>query len=361
MDTKENFAKGTIKRKAILLIQLRQLGDILLCTPAIREIKKEFPDYSISFLCHQMGASILHANPYLDEIITYREKSSWADLLKLFSMLRKKNYFYVIDFMNNPRSAILSFLCKSQHKISIESSRAWAYHQTIPRPPSSMYGVQSKFQLLQKAGFRPKNQGIDFPWNKEHLSPLQQLVNTEAFSSKGLRVVLSPTHRRVERKWPLSNFISLAEKLVQEWDAAVTWVWGPGEEEEIDKLISQCSEKTFKAPKSTLAELAAIMANHDLFIGNSNGPSHVAVSTKICTLQLHGHTNALSWCPMNTEHQAIQSPDYQKEQRVTLEKITVTQVWQKLGEMKNSIDAKASHRQHHQPFFRDWQQAHHER
>src|SRR5262249_20340920 len=144
------------------------------------------------------------------------------------------------------------------------------------------------------------------------------------------RIVLSPTHRRVERRWSLENYAKLADYLTKDWGAFVSWLWGPGEEQEIDKVMSLCKEKTYKAPPTTFRELAAFVANHDLFSGNSNGPSHVAIAVGIMSLQLHGFTQASAWSPLNEDHQAVENHN-------GINQITVAEICTKLQNMKMHI------------------------
>src|SRR5690606_32279301 len=116
-------------------------------------------------------------------------------------------------------------------------------------------------------------------------------AESQLFKDAPYRVALSPTHRRAVRRWPLASYAALADRLVNEWGAAVVWLWGPGEEAEIDAAMALTQAPTIKAPKTSFREMAALLGNMHLFVGNSNGPSHVAVADGICSLQLHGHTD----------------------------------------------------------------------
>lgn len=294
--------------KNILLIQLRQLGDILLTTPCIREIKIQSPNSKISFLSHKMGEVILKDCPYLDNLIVYDDTLNYMKQFQFVLNLKKLHFDYIIDFMNNPRSALYSALIKAHNKISFKSKRKFIYTQTIPKPSTAEYIVLEKFRLLKQIGLKPKNIDLILPWHQtDSLKTLEYLNNIKEFNSSPIRIVLSPTHRRLQRMWPLKNFAAIADFLVKHLNAFVIWLWGPKEEHVIDECMSYCKEKTFKAPPTKFREMAALIANHDIFIGNSNGPSHVAVATKILSLQLHGPTNAISWCPQSLITQYLQS------------------------------------------------------
>jgi ADP-heptose:LPS heptosyltransferase len=85
-----------------------------------------------------------------------------------------------------------------------------------------------------------------------------------------------------------------------------------------------------------MRELAAFIANCDLFVGNSNGPSHVATSTEIPSLQLHGPTYAKSWSPLNERHQAVQ--------KAQMEDIDVESVWHALGQLRPVVEKRVQYR-----------------
>jgi ADP-heptose:LPS heptosyltransferase len=336
----------TFAPKKILIIQLRQLGDILLTSPCIEEVKRAFPQARLSFLSHRMGKAILEKNPFLDQLITYHEQDSLALQWQRLAQLRRERFDLVIDFMNNPRSAIFSWWTGAARRISFRQRLGFAYTQLCPLQDDTQYIVQRKFSLLRLLGCTPHNTALLFPWQPEDLAPYHALAeNNAAFRHSPLRVVLAPSHRRAVRKWPALRYVHLAERLVREWRASVTWIWGPGgEEQEIDALIAQCEVPTVKAPATTLPQLAALIAQHDIFIGNSNGPSHLAVAVDICSLQLHGHTNAEVWCPQNARHHSLQSQEFGLIPQATLVPISEESVWQKLSEMKTLILAQAQQR-----------------
>lgn len=326
--------------RQILLIQLRQLGDILLTTPCIREIKRELPRATVTFLSHKMGKLILENNPYLDEFYTYDPTVSWLEEWRLMQHLRHKKYDLVIDFMNNPRSALYTMMTRSTLRYAFRSKRFLAYTQMIPRGNGQEYIVRDKFRLLESAGFQPKDVSLTLPWFERHAGPLMHVLGENLeFRKSPLRVVMSPTHRREARRWPLESYARLAEMLTRQWNAHVTWIWGPGEEDVARTVAAMCQVPTLIAPPTNFRECAAYIANSDLMIANSNGPSHVAVATDICTLQLHGPTAAQAWCPLTKKHEAVQSPS------AAMADISVDRVWEKLQSMKLIIEAQAAKRQ----------------
>ncbi len=317
--------------KRILLIQLRQLGDILLTTPALRAIRQAEPNAQIDFLSHQMGRLILADNPDIDEHLVYTDADSFRQHAALIKRLRSASYDLVFDFMYNPRSALLAWMTRAKSRIAFDSRRNLAYTTIVPKLAKSDYIVREKFALLRAVGMQAKDERLILPWSPSDAQVVQKLAISEpSFQSAKLRVVLSPTHRRQERRWPLQRYAALADFLVNSFGACVVWLWGPGEEAVIDQCQSLCQSSTLKAPPTSFKEMAALLANVDLFIGNSNGPSHVAVSTQIHSLQLHGPTLALTWCPNSDSHQSIQA--------ASMDALSLTEVTDRLETMRASLE-----------------------
>ncbi|MEI8025113.1 MAG: glycosyltransferase family 9 protein [Pseudomonadota bacterium] len=318
------------KHERILVIQLRQLGDILLTTPILREIKKAKPEAEVTFLSHAMGRLVVDGNPYLDRHLTYSDTMSWREELSLIQKIRSFKFDYVLDFMFNPKSCFYVSLSGAKKKVSFESSRSVFFDMVVPRGGGA-YIVDEKFRILRAIGISPSSISLDLPWDEHHIAPIQHLLKAGSFAHSKLRVVISPTHRRAHRRWPLKSFSELAMRLIQNWGAEIIWLWGPGEEALCDEAIAMTQLPTLKAPKTSFKELAALISNCDLFIGNSNGPSHIAVAADIVSLQFHGPTLASSWCPMTSKHHAIQSHDG------TIQGLTTEEVWSELERMKDFI------------------------
>ncbi|RZA17401.1 MAG: lipopolysaccharide heptosyltransferase family protein [Proteobacteria bacterium] len=328
--------------KKILLVQLRQLGDILLTTPSIREIKKQWPDASIDFLAHPMGKMILADNPHLNSILTYDTNATWIEQVRFLKKLRAQRYDIVLDFMYNPRSSLYSFATRAPKRLAFSSRREFLFTDIVPQSKTVEYIVNEKFRYLKTLGLKPSDKSLELPWNESHIKPTTEfLQRNPLYANAKVRVAISPTHRRAERQWPIERYAEIADRLVRESKASVVWIWGPGEEDLVRNAISLCKEPMLTAPKTSFRELAAFLANCDLFIGNSNGPSHVAVANAQSSLQLHGPTYALAWCPKTLLHRAVQAAASSPEGRGPIGLIQVDEVWHALGDMWLEVESVA--------------------
>ena len=293
----------------VLVIQLRQLGDILVTTPILRAIKENWQGAHVVFLSHSMGQDIIRDSPDVDEHWIYDDPApTFLGDLRMWAKIFSGKFDVVFDFMNNPRSAMYTLASLAKVRAGFESSRRLAYNLTMPRVDSEEYIVLEKFRLLERLRLSIRSLALSLPWFGQDLSSLKQVESESTnFARSKFRVAIAATHRKEEQRWPYERYVEIADKLVAQWGAEVIWTWAPGEEPEVDKMIAMCRSKTHKSPPTTIRQLAAIFAHCDLFIGNSNGASHVAVAANIPSLQLHGPTSDISWCPLTTHHRAIKA------------------------------------------------------
>jgi len=111
--------KGTEK---VLMIQLRRIGDALVCTPAIRALRKSFPEMKLFFLTELESASLFSENPFLDGLITLDKSKSrdWAYQLRKVSEIRRHRFDVVVDFLSNPRSGWYTFTSGAKYRIGLD-------------------------------------------------------------------------------------------------------------------------------------------------------------------------------------------------------------------------------------------------
>src|SRR5215210_4325062 len=97
----------------ILLVRLRLIGDVVFTTPAIRAIRRRYPDARITYIVEEEAAAVVVANPHLDEVIVATSPHAAGRVradLALIRRLRRDRYDLAIDFHGGPRSSLLTWL-----------------------------------------------------------------------------------------------------------------------------------------------------------------------------------------------------------------------------------------------------------
>lgn len=275
--------------KKILIIQLRQLGDVLLTTPVIKPLKEHFPDAAISFLTEKNAYDILSGNSYLDEIIAIKRKSSLSEQLNIISDIRKRGFDLVLDFMANPRTAYISFFSGAKITVAYDTSKRRLLY-TANAKPAGGYAVDYKLSMLRPFGIEgADNTPYIFVPHESH-DEAAAFLDSEGIKDDDFLVCIDSTHRRITRKWAGKGFAEVADRLKEQYNAKVIFLWGPGERGEVEETMSLCRHKHIIDLGTDIKGLAALLKKADLLIGNCSFPRHVAASQRTPTLIIHGAT-----------------------------------------------------------------------
>ena len=125
-----------------LLIQLRRIGDVLMTTPAIRLLRKSYPDADLTFLTESPSDQVLNENTNLQEILLYRKPESITESLRYYLNLRARNFDCVIDFYGNPRSALMTRFSGAPMRIGFDfRGRSLAYTHPVKISGKASYSL----------------------------------------------------------------------------------------------------------------------------------------------------------------------------------------------------------------------------
>jgi ADP-heptose:LPS heptosyltransferase len=296
--------------RRILIIQLRRIGDVLLCTPAIRALRRRFPKSCIAFLVERESADILALNPYLDEVIVMDRRRYRNPLysLKKIWQIRKRGFDLVIDFLGNPRTAYISFLSGAGRRIGHDvPGRRFYYNLLIRDDGRPKYSAVHKLEALKILGTNATEPRLDFVISDEARLFSQRFFRQAGVDPAKLIVSLSPTSRRRFRRWHPQRFARLADWLISRFQAAVVLVWGPGEREVAERIKGLMKQKPVISPETrNLFQLGAILECCDLHIGNDNGTKHIAVAMGKPTITIYGPQDPVNWTyPQPSRHKFL--------------------------------------------------------
>ena len=326
--------------KKILIIQFRQIGDVLLSAPAAEVLKANFPGAKLDFLTQPPSDQALERNPAIDEILAYESGRP----LKWILEIRRRGYELVIDLMSNPRSALVTAMSGARLKAGpAYTSSSWAYGAKLElKPGQREYNPFFKIDLLAQLGLKkifypyPKCYPApeDLAWSAGAVAALAPPGRPRTFSEAakvrgGPLIAFSPASRRITRQWPARHYARLAALVTQRTKASVMVLWGPGERALAEDVVRMAgpppAEFTHRrapqpvfpyaapgvtlAPETaTLSRLSALLKQAALLVSNCNGARHIAQASGIPTLGIYGSSRPESWTPPDDpRHQVVRN------------------------------------------------------
>ena len=287
----------------ILVIQIKQLGDVLMCTPAIRSLKQKYPQCVIHVLTQSPSHQIFAQNQHVDKVLLFPPGNPMLATMQLAYALYKEHYDGVIDFYNKPISAVLTWLSRSPLRLGYNrKGRSWAYTEKVSPKPNSLYSADERIALLAPLKISSIDLSLDFPVVKTDRQAAKRILSQLGYDPSRPLITLSPVSRRAYRIWPPEKFAQAANRILAHTHGQLLLLWGPGEKRFIEPLrrhLTHADMGDYEPP--TLAEMVAIFELTDFHFGNDNGPMHMAISAHCPTLTIIGQSQLNNWVPPQSD------------------------------------------------------------
>lgn len=290
-------------------------------TPAVRALGQEFPGSYIAFLVERGPSDVLKLNPHINELMIlererYRNPLYW---LKIIRKVRKMDFDLVIDFLGNPRTAYISLLSGARQRVGYDTPRRRLFYNLLVRDDATgKYSAAHKLEILRHLGIESEDVHLDFFISDEARFFARRFFEENRIGRGKLTVSISPTSRRHFRRWPAERYARLADWLISELQAVVILLWGPGEEETVEKIKSLMSQTPLICRETRdLLQLGGILSGCDFHIGNDNGTKHIAVALGKPTLTIFGPDDPESWTyPDPTRHRFVKAQVDRPDSRI---------------------------------------------
>jgi lipopolysaccharide heptosyltransferase II len=291
----------------ILLVRLRQIGDVVLTTPAVAALRRRFPDAHLTYLVEPPAAPVLAGNPHLDEVIVAPRGRGIAALLKdagLALRLRRARYDLAIDFHGGPRASLLTLLSGARRRIGYEVvGRAWMYTDVVSRPRElrRRHSVVNQWDLLDVLGVpapTPEGNPLEMPLDTGAAAGIGRRLAAAGVGADDEIAVIHVSASSPFRRWPLSSFVETAAALASRAGRRIIVTSGPADRDAANSIIAEARarlpagdrDRVLSCGDITLTELRAVLERSAVYIGGDSGPLHIAAATSVPIVAIFGPT-----------------------------------------------------------------------
>jgi len=292
----------------ILLVRLRQIGDVAFTTPAIRALRRKFPNAHLSYVVEPAALPIVEHNPHLNEIVLAPRQRGTAGLLAdlaLSRRLRAARYDVAIDFHGGPRASLLTWLSGAPRRIGYDVvGRSWMYTERVKRSRElrPRHSVQNQFDLLAPLGIGPADPAGDsmemLPGDDARRRVRERLAAAGVPPSARV-IVVHVSSNSPFRRWPAESFAAaIANQAGSRDDCRIVVTPGPSESDAVERIVEDArgrstaaaAGRVLRCGEFSLAELRALVDAAALYIGGDSGPLHIASASSVPIVALYGPT-----------------------------------------------------------------------
>jgi heptosyltransferase-1 len=272
---------------SVLVVRLGAIGDVLRVLPAVARLRAARPRLRIGWVVEHWVAPILQGNPLIDRLHILDRKalragtgSAVSEMRRCAAEIRQADYDVLLDFHGRAKSGALGRLTRIPHRIgfakgdSTEANHLFTNHH-VTLQDRWQNRVLRYLGLLAPLGidnsYDPTAHGVTW-------KPEDQARAARMYAELGSpRVVAYPgtSLLRVQDRWPADKWKQLLSRLGEQ-GVTSTIFWGPAEKDLVEEIAAEAGPLAKLAPLTSLPEMAAMIALHDVFIGSDTGAMHMA-------------------------------------------------------------------------------------
>ncbi len=308
--------------RRVLVIKLRNLGDVLLSAPVISTLKSQNPHLEIDALVYADTGDMLRDHPGLT--VLHEIDRDWKRLgpwqrfraeAGLISRLRARQYDLIVHLTEHVRGIWLARLLRPRFSVAPDlRSRRYYRKSFTHRFPviggNRRHTVDINLDALRRIGVYPAGEEsrIVLATGAKAHAAVERAMAQKGLA-KGSFILVHPGSRWFFKCWPPDRVAALCNALAAE-GRRVVLVSGPDalEKKLLSEVTRQLAKPLLTFPGTfSLKELAALIANARLYVGMDSAPMHIAAAMGTPTVALFGPSGEIEWGPWRVAHRIVTS------------------------------------------------------
>jgi ADP-heptose:LPS heptosyltransferase len=297
--------------KKIAVFRAIKLGDLLCAIPAFRALRRAFPNAQIALISLPWAEEFVKCYPqYFDEFISF---PGWPGLpeqplrpdqtVTFLQQMQGRQWDVVLQLQGdgtlvNAMLSLFNARVLAGYYLPDHRAERWVANRGHFQPyPIDTHEVFRHVRLMAFLGIAPQGYQLDF-----------NLTQAERYEARSLLhgVGADPNHFIClhaggisGRRWPERQFAAVADSLA---DAgySVVLTGTAGEQAIVDAVGAAMTRPSVSiAGKTSLRQLAAVLAEASLLVSNDTGVAHLAVACQTPSVVVFTSADPAEWGPLD--------------------------------------------------------------
>jgi heptosyltransferase-2 len=290
----------------ILVRGTNWIGDAVMSVPALKELRRIFPDAEITLHTRTWAEELFADAPFIDELVTF-DKAKWAakDVYANSRFLKGDGYDLAVILPNSFESALTSFLSSV--------SRRFGYNKdlrgllltdpiAVPEWKDRRHEVfyylnlisETEKRLLGRDTVSGAEPDTSLSVNESQTAAARDTLRSNGLDAGGQIIAIGVgSTNSMTKRWPIDRFVNLISSVTSMLNTQVLLLGSSTEAKVAHEVIQRVGRGTIidLTGRTTLGEAMALLSVSDLMISNDMGLAHVAAAVGTPTVALFGPTN----------------------------------------------------------------------
>ncbi len=298
--------------KRILVIKLKQPGDVLVSTPVLAALKEAFPQARVTYLLRRGTEEMISGHPLLDDLLVLDRGAGLPGQWRLLRQLRRGRFELALELSGGDRGAFYAWISGARERLGFtRPGKTWqnrAFTRQMPFPPLRMHMVLHNLELLRLLGLTPPpNPRLEFFWSPQAEVRVEAQLKSLGLA-RGAFVVMHPGAGWRFKCWTPEGYARVIEAIHQDCGLPVVLTASRAAHEQ-ELLAAIRAQVRVQLPdlagKLTLKELGALIAQARFFFGVDSAPMHLAAAVGTPAVALFGPSGDFNWGPRGEGHLVI--------------------------------------------------------
>jgi heptosyltransferase III len=312
--------RSDLRPRSILVLTRPFLGDQILCRPIFQNLRAWAPEAAIVAGSCPEGTRLLPIHPEVDRVLTLprRRPGSHAALLaewlRAIRRLQRESFDLVVDLSQNDRSALITALSLARTRATFVQGQArirhlgyshrarWTKDELRIRHMADLY-----LKTLEELGIPLPVRQVEVKLEPAEKARALERLREMYASDQNPLILIHPGASHDSKCWPLEDFAAVCDEIQRRCRVRLLFLGGVREQKALLEL-----RQAMEMPGAILSEvlplreLAAVLEQGDLFLGNDSGPMQLAAAVGTRVVGLFGSSDVVHWGPRGERHRVLQ-------------------------------------------------------
>lgn len=252
----------------ILIIQTAFIGDVILSTVLLEELKDQYPNVKFDFVLRKGNEGVLEGHPLVEKLMVWEKGTrKIRNLFRVISEIRKIKYDAVCNVQRFGSSGLMTLLARSQYKIGYKKNPfSMFFNKRVKHEFRKGKHEISRILDLISAGDK-----IVQP--KLHISD-QVSTSIQPYKNTPY-ITIAPSSVWYTKKLPFDKWVSFLNE--SKYQGTVYLLGGKSDYDEAEKIVTGISSLKIEnlAGQLSLLESAALMKDAEMNYVNDSAPLHL--------------------------------------------------------------------------------------
>ncbi|HEY64533.1 MAG TPA: glycosyltransferase family 9 protein [Caldilineae bacterium] len=299
--------------RRILAVKLADMGDALLCTPALRALRETYPHARLDVLVTPHTAPLISHMGLADRVISFPKHDyddprwlwqprRWWPLARLYARLRRAGYDAVALFHHLStgygalkwRLLVAATAAPWVAGLDDGRGRTWLTCPVEDQGFGKRHEVEYALAVAEALGANVPDTSLTLPPYADEARRVARLLGDGEHPYVVIHAGSGGYSRA--RRWEPERFAAVADALVERLEVQVVIVGT-----EADDALAV--EQMMRHPacnlqgRTELPDLVAVLRRSRLFLGADSGVMHLAAAVGVPVVAIFGPSNHRAWAP----------------------------------------------------------------